>query len=72
MFSVYPTQDFYEKYKNTRPSIFLILNGIFLAEKSVNNEILGSQRGHYEKYDINPSTLLHTLFRSIFKYIIPD
>ena len=33
MFSVYPTQDFYEKYKNTRLSIFLILNRIFLAEK---------------------------------------
>ena len=32
----------YEKYKN---SIFLILNGIFLADKSVNNEILGSQPG---------------------------
>lgn len=31
MFSVYPTQDFYEKYKNTRFSIFLILNRIFLA-----------------------------------------
>ena len=26
---------------------FLILNGIFLAEKSVNNEILGFQQGLY-------------------------
>jgi hypothetical protein len=72
MFSVYPTQDFYEKYKNTRLSIFLIFNLIFLAEKCPLQCFPGFQPGLYEKYDINPSTLLHTLFRSIFKYIIPD